>query len=92
MDVPLGLLIAAAGLGWGIVGQVVRMVFKGQLLTPREARAMERQLELKDAAMIVKDETISEFREAISNNTSAIATNNALLGSLVNVAREKQTP
>lgn len=90
MDVPLGLLIAAAAAGWAIVGQVVRMVFRGHLLTPREAKAMERRIDALEASSIVKDETISEFKDAISNNTSALGTNNSLLTSLVNVAQEKR--
>lgn len=92
MDVPLGLLIGAAAAGWAIVGQVVRMVFRGQLLTPREAKAMERRIEALETASSVKDETISEFKDAISNNTSALGTNNALLSSLVRVAQERQQP
>lgn len=89
MDVPLGILIAAAGLGWGIVGQVVRMVFKGQLLTPREAKAMERRIDKLEQTGLVKDETISEFVAAIHGVKEVVATNNALLASLHTVAREQ---
>jgi uncharacterized coiled-coil protein SlyX len=93
VDVPLGLLVAAAGLGWGIVGQVVRMVFKGQLLTPREAKAMERRLDKLEETAGVKDETISEFVAAIQGVKEVVATNNALLASLTAVAREQgKTP
>lgn len=44
MDVPLGLLIAAAGTGWAIVGWAVRMVFRGGLITPREANAKDAEI------------------------------------------------
>lgn len=90
MDIPIALIIAAAGLGWGIVGQVVRMVFKGQLLTPREAKAMERRLDRLEETAGVKDETISEFVDAIHGVKEVVATNNALLSSLYAVAREQE--
>lgn len=77
------------GAGWALLGVVVLMIFRGRLITPREARAMERRIEALEAAGIVKDQTISEFSDAISNNTSALGTNNALLTSLVHVARER---
>lgn len=93
MDVPLGILIAAAGLGWGIVGQVVRMVFKGQLLTPREAKAMEKRLDRLEETAAVKDATISEFVTAIHGVKEVVATNNSLLSSLHVVAGEQgKTP
>lgn len=93
MDVPLGILIGAAGLGWGIVGQVVRMVFKGQLLTPREARAMERRNDRLEETAGVLRETNSEFVTAIQGVKEVVATNNALLSSLYTVAREQgKTP
>jgi hypothetical protein len=65
------------------------MVFKGQLLTPREAKAMERHIEKLEQTALVKDETISEFVTAINGVKDVVATNNALLSSLYTVAREQ---
>lgn len=83
IDVPLAILVAAAGAGWTLVGYGVRMIFRGQLLTPREARAMEHRAETAEKAGALKDQTIAEF-------TDAVSTTNALIASLHDVARERQ--
>lgn len=83
MDVPLALLVAAASAGWGLVGWVVRLIVRGQLLTPREARAMETRAENAEKAGVVKDKTIAEFADAAS-------TTNALIASMHDLVREQR--
>jgi hypothetical protein len=79
--IPLNLVGYSAG--WAIVALVVVMIFRGLLLTPREARAMERRMEAQASTIEQQNRTIAEFVDAIS-------TNNALLASLYDVARERR--
>lgn len=70
------------GVAWGIVALAVLMVFRGDLITRREGRALERQLEASVQREAVKDKTIAEF-------TSAIDTSNAMIRAVLNVAEER---
>lgn len=79
--IPLDLL--GYGSGWAIVAMGVVMIFRGRLLTPREAAAMERRIEAQASTIEQQNKTIAEFVDAIS-------TNNALLASLHDVARERE--
>lgn len=83
MDVPLGVFAAVAATPWVLLGWVVRMIVRGQLLTPREARAMETRAENAEKAGVLKDQTIAEFAD--SHNTT-----NALIASLHDVVREQR--
>lgn len=79
--IPLNLI--GYGSGWAIVALVVVMIFRGKLLTPREADAMERRMAAQASTIEQQNKTIAEFVDAIS-------TNNALLASLHDVARERK--
>lgn len=78
----LSLGVLGIGSGWAIVCLGVVMIFRGALVTSREANAIERRAEAAEAAGVLKDKTIAEF-------VDAIGTNNALLASLHDVARER---
>ena len=87
LGVPLNAL--GVGAGWAIVGVVVLMIFRGQLLTPREARGMERRMEAQASTIEQQNKTIAEFAAAVNGVKDVVATNNALISSIYTVAREK---
>lgn len=87
LGIPLGTL--GYGSGWAIVALGVVMIFRGLLLTPREARAMERRMEAQASTIEQQNKTIAEFTRAVDGVKDVVATNNALLSSLYTVAREQ---
>lgn len=71
--------------GGSVVGVIVLggwMIATGRLVTRREADAKDRQIEAQMSLLATKDQTISDFRDAI-------ATSNALTRALLDVARER---
>lgn len=81
----LNLDLLGYGSGWAIVCVVVIMIIRGDLITKREARGLERQVSASEAREAVKDETISEFVEAISTST-------AMIQAVLDVATERGQP
>lgn len=71
--------------GIGVVAVVLFvgvLLFRGTLVTRREADAKDRQIEALTAANAEKDHTISDFKDAI-------ATSNSLIKAVLDVAREQ---
>lgn len=76
--------ILGYGSGWAILSLLVIMIFRGDLRTTREAKAQDRHIETLAKSIETKDQTISEFRETI-------ATSNALIQAVLDVAQERQS-
>jgi hypothetical protein len=78
----VSLSVLGYGSGWAILALVVLMIVRGKLITPREADGMQRQLDAKDAALAVKDQTIASFKDSVE-------TNNHLIRAVLEVAEER---
>lgn len=78
----LSLDLLGIGSGWAIVCLVVIMIIRGDLITRREARGWERQVNASQEREAVKDQTIAEFAEAVD-------TSNSLIRAVLNVAKEQ---
>jgi hypothetical protein len=91
LGIPLATL--GYGSGWAIVALGVVMIFRGLLLTPREAAAMERRMEAQASTIEQQNKTIAAFATAVDGVKDVVATNNSLLSSLYTVASEQgKTP
>lgn len=81
---PLGAL--GIGSGWALCAVVVLMIFRGDLRTPREAKAQDRRIEALERNLETKDKTIAEF-------TAASEVSNELIRAMLRVSRERsETP
>lgn len=76
------------GSGWAIVALGVIMIFRGDLITKREARGLERRADAAVGRLDLKDKTIAEF-------ASVVGTSNAMIKAVLDVAEqrnEERTP
>ena len=55
---PVGTILGI-GSGWAIVCALVMMLFRGDIITKREARAMERRIEALTKALETRDEQVN---------------------------------
>jgi hypothetical protein len=77
--VNLGVL--GIGSGWALVALGVLMIFRGQLITKREAANMQRQ---NDA----KDEELKEWRASVPAMRESLETNNHLIRAVLQIAED----
>lgn len=79
--------VAGIASGWTVVTIMVlglyRALSKGKLITPREAREMQRRIVRLEEALDTKDDTIASFKDSLATSTEAIR-------AVLEVARERQ--
>ena len=78
---PWPAFTAAFG-GWILVGMCVLGIFRGSLITRREAEGKDRELEAMREILATKDKTIADFTEATAAST-------AMIKAVLDVARER---
>lgn len=74
--------VVGIGSGWALVTVFVLMLFRGSVITGREARALQRRLDAAEEREAIKDQTIANFRESVD-------TSNQLIRAVLDVAQER---
>jgi predicted transcriptional regulator len=80
----VALNLVGYGSGWAIVAVGVLMIFRGRLITKREADGMQRVIDARDKTIELQGVAISAIAESVE-------TNNHLIRAVLKVA-EEQSP
>jgi predicted transcriptional regulator len=80
----VALNLVGYGSGWAIVAVGVLMIFRGRLITKREADGMQRVIDARDKTIELQGVAIKAIAESVE-------TNNHLIRAVLKVAEEQST-